>query len=195
MTDTPPLVPSAERTALLLIDMQGFTVIHPMQPLSGQEVLVNAVRLADACRAAGILVVLVQAGGAIRLTPPVDMGYPEMRFPPDSHLIARELGPKPEDVVVTKYNLGAFYCTDLDAQLRRRGIDTILLGGMTTAFGVEGTARQAHERAYAQIFVSDAMAGFTVAEHENSLTISLPRLGRIRTTDQVLAALPAARST
>jgi nicotinamidase-related amidase len=190
MADTLPLIPSITRTALVLIDLQMFTVEHPMRPRSGRDILANAVRLADACRAADMLVVLVRAGGgAIRLTPPVDAGYPPMNFPANAHDFPAELGPKDGDVVVTKYNLGAFYCTDLDAQLRRRGIDTILLGGMTTAFGVEGTARQAHERAYAQVFVSDAIAGFTDAEHDSAMQIVLPRLGRVRTTDELISAI------
>lgn len=190
MSEDVPLIPSIARTALVLIDLQRFTVEHAMRPISGREVLGNAGRLADACRAAGMLVVLVRAGGgAIRLAPPVDAGYPAMNFGSNSHEFPPELGPKNGDVVVTKYNLGAFYCTDLDAQLRRRGIDTILLGGMTTAFGVEGTARQAHERNYAQVFISDAIAGFTDEEHESAMTIVLPRLGRVRSTDDAITAI------
>jgi nicotinamidase-related amidase len=44
---------------------------------------------------------------------------------------------------VTKHQWGAFYGTDLDVQLRRRGIQTIVLGGVATNIGVESTARQA----------------------------------------------------
>jgi nicotinamidase-related amidase len=55
--------------------------------------------------------------------------------------------------------------------------------------GVESTARDAFERAYQQIFVEDAMAARGVAQHAHTTTSVLPRLGRVRSTEQVLAAL------
>lgn len=190
MSDEPHLIPSPERTALVVVDIQGFTVIAPVAPHSGETVFANAVRLAEACRAAGILVVIVQAsGGKISLKPPADLAMPKLVFPPDSHKVPEALGPKDEDVVITKYNWGAFFGTSLDIQLRRRGIDTIILAGIATNYGVESTARHAHERGYAQIIVSDAMSAFSADEHHHALSTSLPRIGRVRTTDQVLAAI------
>jgi nicotinamidase-related amidase len=53
---------------------------------------------------------------------------------------------------VTKRQWGAFYATDLDQQLRRRGIRTIVLGGIATNFGVESTARAAFDRGYELVF-------------------------------------------
>lgn len=190
MSETVPLIASAKRTALVLVDIQGFTVIAPLAPRSGCDVLANAIRLADRCRRAGILVVIVQAaGGAVSLRPPADLSMPRLEFPPNSHRVPQELGPRDGDLVITKYNWGAFFGTSLDLQLRRRGIDTIILGGITTNYGVETTARQAHERGYAQLFVEDAMAAFTAEEHGHPLATSLPRIGRVRSTDVVLAAI------
>ncbi|MEI9927018.1 MAG: isochorismatase family protein [Sphingomonas sp.] len=195
MADHPPLVPGAERTALVLVDLQNFALAHDWEPRNGREIVAGAARLADACRAAGILVVLVRAGGgAIRLTPPVDQGYPPLTPHPEPGELPPELGPKPGDVVVTKYNLGAFYDTDLDAQLRRRGITTVLIGGVSTAFGVEGTARHAHERNYHVVMVSDVIGAFTQAEHDAALTHSLPRIARVRTADQIIAELDAGQA-
>ena len=190
MSDEPPLIPSPQRTALVVVDIQGFTVFAPVAPHSGETVLANVVRLAEACRAAGILVVIVQAsGGKISLKPPADLAMPKLEFPPDSHEVPEALGPKDGDVVITKYNWGAFFGTSLDIQLRRRGIDTIILAGIATNYGVEGTARQAHERDYAQVLVSDAMSAFSAEEHHHSLSTEMPRIARVRTTDQVLAAI------
>ena len=56
---------------------------------------------------------------------------------PDWAEIIPELGPEPGDFVITKRQWGAFYGTDLDLQLRRRNIDTIVLCGIATNFGVE----------------------------------------------------------
>ena len=65
-------------------------------------------------------------------------------------------------------------------QLRRRKIETIVLCGIATNFGVESTARFAFEYGYQQIFVEDAMAGRSAEEHDAVLKFIFPRLGRIR---------------
>ena len=59
---------------------------------------------------------------------------------------------------MTKRNWGAFYGTDLDVQLRRRGVTQIVLGGIATSIGVESTARAAHEHGYHVTLATDAMA-------------------------------------
>lgn len=83
------------------------------------------------------------------------------------------------------------HATDLDLQLRRRGIKTIVLAGISTNVGVESTARDAFERAYDQVFVTDAMASPSAEAHANTLKVTFPRIGRLRTTQEVLASLGA----
>jgi nicotinamidase-related amidase len=92
-------------------------------------------------------------------------------------------------VIITKRQWGAFYGTELDLQLRRRGVDTIVLCGISTSIGVESTARDAYERGYNQIFVEDAMAARDVEEHRHTVRSLFPRIGRVRTTEEVLAAI------
>ena len=89
--------------------------------------------------------------------------------------------------MVTKRNWGAFYGTDLDLQLRRRGIKTIVLGGIATNMGVESTARAAHEHGYSQILVEDAMASRSVEMHAFAVGTVFPLLGLVRSTEEVLA--------
>jgi nicotinamidase-related amidase len=84
--------------------------------------------------------------------------------------------------------LAAFYGTELDLRLRRRGVDTILLVGISTNVGVESTARDAYE----QVFVEDAMAARSPDEHANTVHTVFPRIGRVRSTAQVLAAIDVA---
>ena len=91
--------------------------------------------------------------------------------------------------MVTKHNWGACYGTDLDVQLRRRGVTTIVLGGISTNMGVESTARAAHERAYNLLLVEDAMAGYLTSDHTFAVERIFPRIGRITSTKEVLAAL------
>jgi len=186
----------AATTALVVVDLQNFAVDLPTQPLTGREVLANGVRLANACREAGILVVLVRVGydpKVPQLRPAADKLFSGFEFPPGAKEIAPALGPEPEDVIVDKYNWGAFYGTDLDAHLRRRGIRTLIVCGLVTNIGVDTTMRHAHERGYDQILAADATAAFSLEEHDYTLKFVAPRLSRVRTTDAIVAAIRAAR--
>ncbi len=183
------------RTALVVIDLQKGIVGMPTEPHEAGLVVTNAARLAAAFRKSGVPVFLV------RVTPSADMkdglrpiSDSEFRPPsrgPDWSEIVPELGPAPGDFVITKRQWGAFYGTELDLQLRRRGVTTIVLCGMSTNFGVESTARFAYEFGYQQIFVEDAMAARSKAEHEHTVKTIFQRLGRVRTTDEVLSAIGA----
>ena len=77
----------------------------------------------------------------------------------------------------------------LDLQLRRRGIRTIVIGGIATNFGVESTARDAYERGYEQIFAEDAMTSVNAEAHRFAVSTIFPRIGRVRSTDDILRAL------
>ena len=91
--------------------------------------------------------------------------------------------------IITKKQWGAFYGTDLDLQLRRRQIENVVLCGIATNIGVESTARFAFEYGYQQIFVEDAMSSRNAEEHNFTVKVTFPRMGRIRKTEDVLAAL------
>ncbi len=107
------------------------------------------------------------------------------QLPPDWAEIVAELDPQPSDLRVTKRNWGAFYGTELDVLLRRRGIGTVVLGGIATNFGVESTARQAWERGYAVVVAEDACATMSAALHEMAIKSIFPRISRVTTADQI----------
>jgi nicotinamidase-related amidase len=110
-------------------------------------------------------------------------------MPPDWSDLIPELDRQPSDIVILKRQWGAFYGTDLDLQLRRRGLETVILCGIATEFGVESTARDAYERGYHLVFAADAMTGTSAESHTNSVERIFPRMGRVRTTEEILAAL------
>ncbi|HVP68462.1 MAG TPA: hydrolase [Anaeromyxobacteraceae bacterium] len=184
-------------TALVVIDLQKGIVAIETAPRPAPVVVGNAARLAHAMRERGGLVVLVRvawsADGRDALRPVLDPGAPAApgARPPGWAEVVPELAGHAGDHLVTKRQWGAFYGTDLDLQLRRRGISTVVLCGISTCFGVESTARDAFERGFEQVFVEDAMASRSAAEHEHTVTRVFPRMGRVRSTDQVLAALRA----
>lgn len=180
-------------TALILIDLQKGIVANPVGPRPGSEVVGNASRLADRFRSLGSPVFLVRVAfsedGKDAVRPPAAVTYPSGERPADWADLVPEIGPKQGDFVITKHQWGAFHGTELDLQLRRRGIKTIVLGGISTNFGVESTARNAMELGYAQVFVEDAMAGMSAEAHAFPIANIFPRMGFIRTTDEVLADL------
>lgn len=104
-----------------------------------------------------------------------------------------ELTGHPDDIHVTKRNWGAFYGTDLDLQLRRRGITQIVLAGIATSIGVESTARAAHEHGYHVTLATDAMTDSDAAAHTHSITKIFPRLGETGSTAEIVELLRADR--
>ena len=77
-------------------------------------------------------------------------------------------------------------------RLRRRGLTTIILCGIASEYGVESTARDAYERGFEQIFPHDAMTARTAESHANAIAHIFPRIGRVRSTKEIVAALHAA---
>jgi nicotinamidase-related amidase len=181
------------KTALVVIDLQKGIVGRPTVPYTAEAVVANAAALAAAFRANGMPVFLVRVTPSPdwkdALRPLADAAMPAQTPPPDWAEIVPEMGPKQGDFVITKRQWGAFYGTDLDLQLRRRGLTAIVLCGIATEVGVESTARDAYERGYQQVFVRDAMAGLNAESHANAIERIFPRIGRVRGTKDIIAAL------
>jgi nicotinamidase-related amidase len=186
------LVPAT--TALVVIDLQKGIVSRAMEPHTSAEVVTRSVRLAKALRAQGGLVVWVRVAIGEILSLPVDAPMRDPNAPPPpaeaSELIA-ELERQPEDVVITKRQWGAFYGTELEQMLRRKGVKTILMTGIATNMGVESTARAAFDQGYELVFVEDAMATMKAEMHRFATETIFPRMGRVRSTETVLEALGA----
>jgi nicotinamidase-related amidase len=179
------------KTALVVIDLQKGIAQFPAAPYDSKTVVANAAKLADAFRKNSMTVFLVHVmpSDVDRLKPIADQVI--QRGPPskDWAEFLPEMGPKEGDVIITKKQWGAFYGTELELQLRRRNLDTIVLCGISTCFGVESTARFAYEYGYQQIFAEDAMAAQGAEEHNNSINKIFKRMGRVRTTEEILKAL------
>ena len=185
------------KTALVLIDLQRGIVGMPTAPLSGAEVLGNSVKLADAFRAAGAPVVLVRVSFAPDFSDALPGRTENQGFggvPPEGwDIIVDELSGHPGDIRVTKHNWGAFHGTDLDVQLRRRGVTQIVLAGISTSIGVESTARAAYEHGYNVTIATDAVTDSDADAHQNSVDRIFPRLGESGSTEEVLELLAKTR--
>lgn len=191
MTSTLSLDPAT--TALVLIDLQRGIASTETKPHSVADVVRRGAELARAFRARQALVVLVHvdpgARGELMPTPLADQPRPPRVIPPEFSELVPELGRQPSDVVVLKHQPNAFYATDLQVQLQRRGIRTIVLGGIATNLGVESTARAAYERGFEQIFVEDAMSARADVLHTHPVQHFFPTIGRVRSTSELLTAL------
>ncbi len=177
-------------TALVMIDLQNGIVGRSLAPRSGAEIVAEARAQATRFRDAGAIIVWVTVGWeadfADALNAPVDapMPRPPGGLPADFVGLAEGLSAT-GDLHVRKRQWGAFYGTDLDLQLRRRGIANIALGGIATNFGVESTARAAWEHGYGLVVLEDLCASQTAQAHAFACAHIFPRIARVRTCAEV----------
>ncbi|MEB5912782.1 hydrolase [Klebsiella quasipneumoniae] len=184
---------NAKNTALVVIDLQEGILPFAGGPHRADEVVACAARLADKCRQQGSPVIMVRVGWsadfAEALKQPVDSQAGAHTLPENWWAYPAALGKQERDIEVTKRQWGAFYGTDLELQLRRRGIDTIILCGISTNIGVESTARNAWELGFNLVIAEDACSAASTEQHQGSMTHIFPRIGRVRSTEEILAAL------
>jgi nicotinamidase-related amidase len=179
--------------ALVVIDLQRGLIGLPLAPHSSETVVGNTARLAAAFREIGAPVILVRVShepdGGAALQPRADEPAAPPKVDPQFAELVAELDQQPSDLVVTKRQWGAFHGTELDLQLRRRGITDIVLTGIVTNMGVESTARQSYEHGYNTVIVSDATSALSDTDHEFALTRVFPKISQVDTADAVLGQL------
>jgi len=191
-------------TALLVIDVQnsyvrheGFTVRRLLERGLAEaaaqyerqlrRIIPNLRRLVDRFHGTHQLIVFVNS-----------VNYPGRQsggqtinqwFDPDSPdaAIIEELGRRPEDVLISKSCSGVFAGSTLDLQLRRKGINNLIVGGVVTDGCVEQAVRQAHDLTYACILLSDGSGALTDEIHENALERLEHRRAHVRSIDDVLS--------
>lgn len=178
-------------SGLVVVDLQqGLTSLPAAHPVDG--VVERSAALVDGFRAAGRPVVLMvidfAPDGADAARHVCEIPSPPSAGSGFAALDPR-LGSNPRDVHVTKKGWSGFCGTDLELQLRRRGVHTIVLCGIATSIGVESTAREAFDRDFDLVIVPDCMTDPELESHEHSLRHIYPRLGLIDTSEKVLACL------
>jgi len=175
-------------TALIVVDLQK-GIVGPPRSQSADDVIAQAQALARAFRARALPVVLVNVtGGAPGRT---EQPRPAMALPDGWTDLIPELERQPGDILVTKQTWGAFANTDLEAQLKARGVTQVVIAGVATGTGVEATARQAYEQGFNVTLALDAMADRRPEAHEYSIKNVFPRLGETGTTQEIIGLLPA----
>lgn len=194
LLDTEPLRLEVSSTALIIIDMQrDFLEPGGFGAMLGNDVslLRSAIgpcqALLAAARAAGLLIIhtreghrpdlsdappskLARGGGLKRIGDPGPMGRILIRGEP-GHGIVPELAPAPREPVLDKPGKGAFYQTDLALILANAGIRTLLVAGVTTEVCVHTTVREANDRGFECLVVSDAVGSYFPEFHRVALAM------------------------
>lgn len=138
----------AGKTALVLVDFQEELLRGPIRVEGGRTAVQSARVLLEWARATGVHVVHVR-NVVPRAESPI--------FAPGSPLLAfvHELEPAPGEAVVTKPMAGGFSRSELDAVLRARGVDTIVVSGIMTHLAVDTTAREGTVLGYRVVIAAD----------------------------------------
>jgi biuret amidohydrolase len=190
--DPAPVPIDPNRTALIIIDMQrDFLEPGGFGDSLGNDIgqLARAIapckRLLDAARKHGLLVIHTREGHRPDLSDApaakIERGTPSMRIGDvgpmgrilirgePGHDIVRELYPLAGEPVIDKPGKGAFYATDLQAILRHRDIDALVVCGVTTEVCVHTTVREANDRGYRCIVPADCCGSYFPEFHEVGL--------------------------
>ena len=210
-----PIAVNPERTAVVMIDMQRDFV----EPGGFGETLGNDVSLLRAAikpcqallaglRKSKVLIIHTREGHRPDMTDAprakVERGAPSMRIGDMSamgrilirgergHDFIDELQPIAGEPVIDKPGKGAFYATDLGAILQHRGIDTLIVCGVTTEVCVHTTVREANDRGFRCIVPGDCCASYFPEFHEVGLRMIKAQggiFGWVSDSGRILAAL------
>ena len=200
-------------TALLVTDMQCAFLAPdgPMTVPAASGIVANINRLAAAVRRGGGLVAWLQVGyregakfggwktnydarGSVetaeRILDQLTEGH-------DGFQLWPEMDAQPGDLEITKYRYSAFVAgsSDLEAQLREREIDTVLVTGTLTNVCCESTARDAMQLGFKTMMISDATATHTQEEQVGTLMSIMKSFGDVRSTDEMIDLLAAAATS
>jgi len=189
------------KTALVLIDMQNaIAIMKAAHHFDG--IVEKTKQLIDAFREKNLPIVFINVN-------PIGSSWTKARaevsqMPKDEEGIRAaqknweengmgniipQLEVKEGDLLITKHTWSAFPNTALNDELQKRGITGIVLAGVATSIGVEGTARDASVLGYNLTFAKDAMTDMFIEAHEHSLGRIFPRIGEIDTTEAIIAKL------
>ena len=195
------------RCALIIQDMQNdvvseggaFAESGSAQHAREQNVVENVRRLAETCRARGVMVVhvhfLVEPGA-----PGLTLNAPLFEGLADANALVRGtwgaapvagLEPRPGDLVVTKMRMSAWEGSSLETVLKSAGRDVLIDTGAWTNMSIEHTARTGADKGYFMIVPEDACSTMNADWHAASVGYALQNVSIVTRTDEVMAALGA----
>jgi len=191
-----------EKTALLLIEFQDdFLKEYGAMGATGiwrrakeHRVVEHTVKVVEAARKAKLSI--IHAPISFR------EGYPELGRPfgllkgvVDAKAFRKgskgveiidELKPKEGEFVIEKRRLCAFCDTELESLLRNLGVENLLITGFITNWCVEQTGREAYDRGFKPIFITDCMGSLSDKEQRFAVEKIFPAIGEVKTSEQII---------
>jgi len=188
-----PWQPEAARAVLLIHDMQRYFVdafVPGRPPMT--DVVDNIALLHRRCTELSVPVVYTaQPGGMTSAQRGLlhDFWGPGMGTEPRHREIIDELRPGERDTVLTKWRYSAFHRTELADLVRRRGRDQLLICGIYAHVGCLMTACESFSLDIQPFLIGDAVADFSVEQHQMALDYATARCGVALSTAGALRAL------
>jgi nicotinamidase-related amidase len=186
-----PLQLDQHKTALVLIDLQYGIVTKPAQPYASTAVVEQCRSMAEAFRSKRLNVVYVHVdlGNLLPLISDRSLRDPNAAPPSNALELVPYAGFQKGDLLVTKRHWSAFGQTSLEALLRERGVETVVLAGISTNFGVESTARHAVALGFQVVIAENACSSISTAAHRFAMETVFPLIARVRTAEEIINAI------
>ncbi len=181
--------------ALIIIDLQEGILNPEPTPFGRTEIVTRAAALGLAfgnAKAPIILTVTDFAPGYLDAPQGIadsPWALPKEGLPAGFAALVPEIEALPAAIRIAKRQMSAFFGTELDLQLRRRGCDTVVICGVATNLGVEATARTAFDLNYNVVLAADACGSVAPGLHEFAVEKILPFIARVRMTSEIINAL------
>ncbi len=179
-------------TALIIIDLQTGILDPEPVPFGRDQIVQRAAALGKAFEHGGSPIVLTTTdfapgyADAPKGLADSPWALPKEGLPAHFATLVPEIDALPAAVRLVKRQMSAFFGTELDLQLRRRGCKTVVICGVATNMGVEATARAAFDLNYNVILASDACASVAPGLHDFAMEKILPRIARVRETNEII---------
>lgn len=186
-------------TALVIVDLQHGILSPEPVPHGRDAIVARSAALGRAFEVAGAPIILTTTDFAPGYAdaPSGEADEPwalPADLPPGFATLVPEIDRLPAVARLCKRQMSAFFGTELDLQLRRRGCATIVICGVATNLGVEATARAAFDLNYNVVIAADACGSVAPGLHEFAVGKILPRISRVRSTNDILDAVSRQRS-
>lgn len=179
-----------KNTALILIDLQNAIVSSPSLAHPVTDVLHHVNELIDAFRKKNLPIVIVNVNPKNAAWTKARKEAKPISFSGnDWYKITDKIRANENDIYITKHTWNAFFETQLQEELKKRSVTGIVIGGISTSIGVEGTARAASELGYNLTFATDAMTDMQPLAHERSIQFIFPRMGETGSTKEIIKIL------
>lgn len=197
------MIPPA-KTALVVVDIQtdfaaptGLLGRHGVDLAPAEAAIDRIEALIAAARDAGATVAFMRVVTQPETDSDALKTLYARRGMPGGHAICRvtdggadyyRIAPQAGDIEIEKLLFDSFHGTDLDAQLRARGIETVVMTGLSTDCCVDQTARSAFHHGFHVFVASDACAAYEPGLHEGTLTVLNKNCALLTTSDAVIGA-------